>query len=480
MSKKEHPISPIDKSNLMDDLTDSLEVEEEIRKRDFLLEALLDKEADIKKLASENIQNKKKAKQISSSNTYKLFKPITKAKFSRGTSKEVIISELEEKLAEIQKELYSTKEKYHDLIIRDRLLNIGSLHDVLKEKKENGELISFLKQTIENKKQLDSNYNHMLRYIARLFMKEKEEYRDYIYQLVLDGLTMEAIPEFILREGLKDSPIELRQVSSFRASMNMRIRKMQLTGTLPEWQLDDKRNAYNFMDKLNVPIPWVAEDTYSISTIPKREGIVIKPANGAGSRGVYLVYSTTDIFDIKRSRNVKSWEGLLESLAKDLSSGWVEEDKWIIEELILENKDDKLPSRDIKFYCFYGRVGLILEISRYPELKYCWWTENGERVKTGKYTNDLFKGKGCTQAEVQLAKEISQLIPAPFIRIDFLRSDKGLVFGEFTPKPGNYDEFDEATDKWLGDYFNEAEGRLINDLLNGKEFSYFNEMIKTF
>ena len=121
-----------------------------------------------------------------------------------------------------------------------------------------------------------------------------------------------------------------------------------------------------------------------------------------------------------------------------------------------------------------------MEISRYPELKYCWWTVNGERVRTGKYNNDLFKGKGCTEEEIELANQISLTIPAPFIRIDFLRSNNGLVFGEFTPKPGNYDEFDEATDKWLGDYFMEAEGRLLQDLLNGKKFSYFDEMINKF
>jgi hypothetical protein len=70
---------------------------------------------------------------------------------------------------------------------------------------------------------------------------------------------------------------------------------------------------------------------------------------------------------------------------------------------------------------------------------------------------------------------MSKEIPTPFIRIDFLKTEKELVFGEFTPKPGNYDEFDQSTNQWLGDYFLEAEGRLMADLLHGKQFTHYNK-----
>src|SRR5699024_12457653 len=70
----------------------------------------------------------------------------------------------------------------------------------------------------------------------------------------------------------------------------------------------------------------------------------------------------------------------------------------------------------------------------------------------------------------------SSEIPVPFLRIDFLRGEDGLIFGEFTPKPGNYDEFDERTDQLLGDYFLDAEARLVDDLLNGKQFGAYKEL----
>jgi hypothetical protein len=170
------------------------------------------------------------------------------------------------------------------------------------------------------------------------------------------------------------------------------------------------------------------------------------------------------------------WEELLNSMKNDVLMGWVRYNEWFLEELILENEQERTPASDIKFYCFYGKVGLILEITRVPKPSYCWWTATGERVRTGKYDEDLFKGEGVNQSEIDLAASISLKIPAPFVRIDFLRSHEGLIFGEFTPKPGNYDEFDEPTDKWIGDYFLKAQGNLIKDLLDGKDFKEYKQL----
>ena len=49
------------------------------------------------------------------------------------------------------------------------------------------------------------------------------------------------------------------------------------------------------------------------------------------------------------------------------------------------------------------------------------------------------------------------------------------MFGEFTPKPGNYDEFDKETDQWMGDFFLEAEARLTYDLINQEAFTTYME-----
>ena len=135
--------------------------------------------------------------------------------------------------------------------------------------------------------------------------------------------------------------------------------------------------------------------------------------------------------------------------------------------------DLKCPAPDLKFYCFYGRVGVVLEVERYPKSQYCWWSWEGARTETGKYSESLFDGAGFTQEHRALAERISAAMPLPFMRIDFLKAENRLLFGELTPRPGNFHAFNDETDRQLGDLYLEAEGRLMDDLLNGKGFPEF-------
>src|SRR5690625_8052239 len=109
-------------------------------------------------------------------------------------------------------------------------------------------------------------------------------------------------------------------------------------------------------------------------------------------------------------------------MKQDVVSKEVEQDHWMIESIIYENKKAKEAARDVKFYCFYGKVGLVLEIIRYPETRQCWWSASMERMVTGKYDESLFHGLGVTEEEMKMVQDLSAHIPAPFIRIDFLRS----------------------------------------------------------
>src|SRR5699024_9238891 len=181
-------------------------------------------------------------------------------------------------------------------------------------------------------------------------------------------------PEFMIRAGLTDSPISLRHTSSFRGSLSSRMRQKQLTGTLPEWYLDDKQTAYNFVKQFHIQVPKLDTLVYTIETLPEREEVVIKPVDAAGARGVYLIHAQDNIFDVRNAQTLHNFAQLQEAMKRDLTSGAVEEDAWLIEQLIYENKRQLLPARDMKFYSFYGKVGLILEIVRDPEIRHTWWT----------------------------------------------------------------------------------------------------------
>ena len=440
-----------------------------------LLRELMKVEALIKKTEQDIRNSEKKIQQIRKSNTWK--RTAWLRRWIPGLDHpDKKLAELEKELILLREDLLQAYDTFDHLKLQHETYDYNRIWRLVREKKDIGEMADIIDKVITRQSVANENYKAMIQATARLLVKEKEAYRKLLYPKLLNGLKIEDIPEFMVRAGFSEDAIPLKAAASFRASLTMRMRRQQLR-ELPEMILDDKQTAYRFAESLQVRIPNVSGETYTFDKIPEEKGIVIKPVDGAGARGVYLVYDNDDIIDIKQSKKIANWQVLRKDLERDLLSGRVQRDEWFTEELILEDRTEKIPARDIKFYCFYGKVGLILEIVRYPELKYCWWTSSGERVSAGKYDESMFKGDGVNQAEIELAEMISAEIPAPFIRIDFLRSDTGLVFGEFTPKPGNYDEFDEQTDQWLGDYFLDAQGRLTDDLLNGKDFKHFKKLI---
>ncbi|SOC41209.1 teichuronopeptide biosynthesis TupA-like protein [Salinicoccus kekensis] len=444
--------------------------DERKKEKRALIRALMEAEAEINKTNREKEAADKRIKQIKSSRTYQAAGPAKKFRTGKDGGQEITL--LREELDKVKKELEETKEALHLSKLDSRSMNSIKIRHSVREMENDARLLDYIDEAVRQKIKHDENYIDALTYAARLFMNDRDEYREAVYSTLLSGLKIEDIPEFMMREAMTGS-LQLKQAASFRAALNMRIRQYQLTGTLPEYVLDDKQTAYAFMDKLAIRRPWTSDQTYKADELPLEPQTVVKPRDGAGARGVYLIHDINDIIDLKRAKALDSKEALIASMKADVESGWVEEDDWMMEELIMEDRENKIPGSDIKFYCFYGEVGLVLEIKRYPELKYCWWTAEGERVHTGKYDNEPFKGAGVTREEIEMAQKISKEIPAPFIRIDFLRSEDGLVFGEFTPKPGNYDEFDAETDQWMGDLFLEAEGRLFRDLMEQKTFDTF-------
>lgn len=427
---------------------------------------------------------KKRIRQIESSNTWKignLFNPLRnlwQKLFSNSAVYNDKIAQLEAEIIQQEKQI----EDLHDELIPLRLLNeqltSHSIIQQIRSLKEDGKLLENLSDIVEQKINIETNYREALLYIARLYMNEDAEIRNSIYNTILSSLANEEIPEFMIRAGLSTSPISLRHTSSFRGSLSSRMRQKQLIGTLPEWHLDDKLTAYDFVKQFDIVVPMLDEKTYTINTIPEKEAIVVKPIDAAGARGVYLIHTRNNIFDVRNAQTLHNFDQLKEAMQRDIASGAVQEDAWLIEQLIYENRRQLLPARDMKFYSFYGKVGLILEIVRDPEIRHTWWTRDGKRIGTGKYEATLFAGRGVSEAEIERVEKLSSAIPAPFMRIDFLQEESELVFGEFTPKPGNYDDFDQKTDAWLGDYFVDAEGRLIQDLLNGKTFPEYNKFIQ--
>ncbi|WP_227995021.1 ATP-grasp fold amidoligase family protein [Oceanobacillus sp. CFH 90083] len=438
-----------------------------------LIDQLIEKEAQLDYTKASIAKTDKQMKKIIKSNTYKKTASIRKL-LPTGKEKDNYIDYLEEQLLHCQSENVLLKEQLFEAEKALEQFDYDTLWRYIREKKDTGKIIAELDKRIAQKKAADHNFRNLLEAAARQFGQEEPAFKQRVFTKVLAG-AKEHASEFMIRAGLTEEPVSLADVASYRICMNMRIRQYQLLGTLPEYELDDKQTAYRFMEKQAIRIPGSSEAVYTIETLPEQENIVIKPVDGAGGRGVYIVYASNDIISVKTGEQLSGWSLLKHRMEKDLQENKVGQDAWHIEELILEDTANKVSARDVKFYCFYGKVGVILEIIRTPEIKYCWWNEWGERIQTGKYDDKAFQGKGVSKEEIEMAERISSLIPSPFMRIDFLRSEEGLIFGEFTPKPGNYDEFNDDIDTYLGNLFIEAQGKLDKDLLQGKSFEIFKE-----
>lgn len=349
-----------------------------------------------------------------------------------------------------------------------------SLYEQMRVAKAEGRVLPFLDNIISIREKNDKLYVGLLKEIAKIHRRDDKQLRDQVYKKTLEGLKIEELPEFLVKSTGKGKVIPLNSASSFRANLSILTRRRQLFDHSPELKLSNKLTGYEFCDLLGVRRPWTGDGLYKLENIPVKEKMVIKPLEEAGSRGVYLIFNSKKILDVKRTEFLDGWGDMEGEIIDDLEAGIIKKDKWMIEELILEK--NLKPARDLKFYCFYGEVALVLEIQRFPSVRYCWWDSSGNSINTGKFHKKFFEGDGVTQEDVNFVEEMSKEIPTPFIRIDFLKSKNGLVFGEFTPRPGQYEQFNKNIDQFLGDCYLKAEGRLINDLYNGKQFSNFRKL----
>ncbi|WP_026691449.1 ATP-grasp fold amidoligase family protein [Alteribacter aurantiacus] len=448
-----------------------------------LTEALYKKEAELNTLQAESKDIQKRTNQIEQSRLWKVLRPFMKIKclfrsfYSKGKAElkdlQRINDELGIRLKEKERSIQELQVTLTSIQSELDKLTCAEVEERLKNAKMSGFVFEYIDSIVSLKERKVDELTSALHFSGRLFRKDSYDLQEIAYGKIISGMRTGDVPEFIVRHGEGKNGLSLEPLSSFREEMTKRARKRQLN-KLPESILDNKKHAYSFVSGLGIKHPWISE-AYDFYSLPDRSEVVIKPVEGAGSRGVYLVKKDSEILDIKRSRTLVSREELKVSMAEDLGLNWVIEDKWMMEELIFEDKQKGISARDLKFYTFYGEIALILEVVRTPSVKYCWWYPDGRKADTGKYSYELFEGNGVTEEDLRVASMLSTHVPAPFIRIDFLKTKEGLVFGEFTPKPGNYDEFNRKTDQKLGEAMLRAENRLLQDLLEGKKFDSFHK-----
>ncbi len=294
---------------------------------------------------------------------------------------------------------------------------------------------------------------------------------------ILSELPARYWPDSIKKSSSKFSGAVSYASCSFTAelwSSRSSSRSSKADSFRPDTLLNRKDLGSSFARMCGIQTPQVYGINLKFLNIAYRNNIVIKPTDGAGSNGVFLVYSSTKIYDVKNKVFYSSWAEL-ECVVELYLTKTGRPDSWIVEDFI--RLEDGGAPNDLKFYCFYGKAPLALEVVRSNKgTKYCWWNRRLNVVNTGKYSNFLFRPSPFDSDFFNVADELSLKIPLPFIRIDFFKLESEMVFGEFTPQPGNFHMFDTKTDTWLGKEYAEARGRLISDLYRGKDFAEFESL----
>lgn len=332
---------------------------------------------------------------------------------------------------------------------------------------------------------IDSNFREYYDRLSRSTVVRKNEAKS------LEKLSKIVKKEYITHGMVRKferKKLSIRKAISFTDIMIEKAELHRMGYSEYSWKLDEKTNAYKFADKIGLRRPKTEERTYTFEEIQKPDSpVVVKPIRSTGSMGVYLVFSENKILSAREGVYLNSWEECEKDARKKLEAGrsgrnpLLRTDKWMIEELVLSSKESIIPPNDLKFYCFYGEVLLVLEANRAQYNKFCFWDAEMNLVKTGKYEgkNQFFQdGLGFTQNDLDIAISASLQIPVPFIRLDMLKGYDGLVFGEATPRPGKFHLFNDQYDRKLGEAYRRAEARLLKDLLNGKKFAEFTDLFE--
>lgn len=222
------------------------------------------------------------------------------------------------------------------------------------------------------------------------------------------------------------------------------------------WQckLSNKYNAREFAKKHNCRVPelyWKGKDCGSINFDALPLNYVIRPTNGHSLQCVYLFKNSINLLDGKKYPEEDIKENLKKALQNNLHV------ELLIEEFVKTEAGEYQIPDDYKFYMFNGKIGCIQVINRLACSKgfTTWYNEEWKLLPnlTINYPDgEEQQAPRCLSQMIEAAKTLSKIYKI-FCRIDFYATDKGAVFGEFTPTPALGKGFTKAGDTLLSQYW---------------------------
>jgi hypothetical protein len=243
------------------------------------------------------------------------------------------------------------------------------------------------------------------------------------------------------------------------------------------YRLIGKLGQRRFLESLDVPL---ASDFTIIGALDDirpdhlEAPTAIKPSGGSTNRGVMLLVpdhsassgSAPVWYDLvsRRMFHFEQIRGHLESerVLHRLREPW-------ISEALLERPDGEvLPPDDIKVYAFRGEVA-FQHVRTYHPRRHRFFGPDWFPivVRPDAKWNDVGISPPERREEfIELARNISRVVPLPFIRVDLYDTSVGPVVGELTLLPGDSTTFSDEWDERLGVLYESAEAVLLREALD--------------
>jgi hypothetical protein len=225
---------------------------------------------------------------------------------------------------------------------------------------------------------------------------------------------------------------------------------------VPNWQrkLSNKQNAREFAKKYGCRVPelyWKGRDVHKINFKNLPPQYVLKPTIGHSSKNVFLIESGFNLMD----RVFYTSKELIEIMAKAIHQNpYVE---FIIEEFVRNEAGHYVIPINYKFHTFNGVIAGINVINmtgptdgfgRAYDEHWNLIADIGNDFQKCPYQNP----PGCLDEMITHVKRLSEAYEI-YVRIDFYATDKGAVFGEFSPTPSLGKYFTKKADKQFIKYW---------------------------
>jgi hypothetical protein len=232
----------------------------------------------------------------------------------------------------------------------------------------------------------------------------------------------------------------------------------------PNWQrrLSNKYNAKQFAEKLGCNVAnlyWKGSNPDDINFKSLPEHYVIRPTIGHSSRQVFIMNKGFNLFD-QKFYTPEVIRSLLKESIKENSHN-----EFLIEEFLQEEPGAYKILNDYKFFCFNGEIASCQLINRTgPKAGFgSFYDENWNPMTAVHPGYPLVQSQpkpDCLEQMIAHVKALSRAYEI-FVRIDFYATEKGAVFGEFTPTPGLGNGYSRYGQRLLISYWDKYCNRLV-------------------